>query len=157
MNSKFPTIIVSGFPGIGKTSLTQRFPRMFRDLESSEYHWVKDNFGNRIVNPKWPDNYVEAIKNLSNCSLYLNVFVSSHQLIREKMRAAGIRYTVVYPEDTPEMKKVMMERYEKGKRPESFIELMDEHFSEYVKSMMEDRGAVSKVPLSPRALNEWGT
>ena len=157
MSKIVPTVIVSGFAGIGKTTLAKQFPNLFRDLESSDFHWIIDESGEKVVNPKWPANYIEAIKNLSNSGMYQAVFVSSHELVRKEMAKAKIRYTNIYPVDTPEMKRVLMERYNRRKSPEEFITNMDEHFSDYIKSMAEDKGATGKLQLVPDALTQWGT
>ena len=67
------TKVISGFPAIGKSFLASKFRTMVRDLESSDYHWMKnsnDEFilndaGQKIPNPDWPKNYIEAIKALA--------------------------------------------------------------------------------------------
>ena len=149
------TRIVSGFPGTGKSFIATKFPNLVRDLESSEFHWVTDESGNKVVNPKWPENYIEAIKALSTCGLYMNVMVSSHKLIREKMAKSGIKYTNVYPENTPEMKKLILERYKSRKSSPEFIKNLDEHWEEYITEMDNDKGSVKNIKLTPESLKNW--
>ena len=36
-----PTTIISGFPAIGKSFIASRFPKAVRDLDSSEYQWLR--------------------------------------------------------------------------------------------------------------------
>ena len=161
MSSRIPTVIVSGFPGIGKTTAAKLHPMLFRDLESSDYHWVtlmKSLITENYIfkeNPQWPGNYIEAIKNLSTSGMYKSVFVSAHELVREKMREAKIRYTLIYPEDTSKMKQLIMKRIIDRGSPDYFIRAMDENYSKYVKSMSEDPGATAKLQLTPDALTKW--
>lgn len=157
MNNVIPTMIVSVFPGLGKTTFANQFPQMFCDLESSDFHWIINTSGEKCVNPNWPTNYIEQIAALSMATgMYRAVFVSSHDLIRQKMGEARIPYTLIYPEDTPEMKKILLDRYKsRGSSPE-FIQSMDENWSEYIKSMAEDRFATKKLALNHDALLQWG-
>lgn len=157
------TTVVAGFPGIGKSTIASKFPQMVRDLESSDFHWLKitttdaftiDETG-KIVNPHWPNNYIETIKALEKSGMYLNVMVSSHKLIREEMAKAGIKYTNVFPENTPEMKKLIINRYKtRGSSPE-FIENLDTHWDEYIAEMENDTGSVRNIKLTPDSLNAW--
>lgn len=164
MNAKIPTTIISGFPCIGKTSNAKLFPYLFRDLESSDYHWISvveagtgTEDKEKIPNLDWPGNYIEAIKALEKSGMYQTVMVSSHEDIRKEMQKVGIRYTNIYPIDTPEMKEIILDRAKKrGSSPE-FIEMLEKNYSDYIKSMAEDPGALRKVTLDPLTINEWGT
>lgn len=164
MNAKIPTTVISGFPCIGKSTFAQLFPFIFRDLESSTYHWIsviEAGSGNeekeKIPNPEWPKNYIDSIKALEKSGLYLTIMVSSHEDIRRAMQKAGIRYTNIFPSDTPEMKKLILDRAKKRGSPPEFIDLLEKNFSDYVKSMAEDPGATRKVALDISTINEWGT
>lgn len=150
-----PTTIVAGFPGVGKSYIATRFPRAVRDLESSDYHWVVDEEGNKIENPEWPKNYIETIAALDRSGMYMNVMVSSHKMIREEMAKAGIKYTNVYPENTPEMKKLIIERYRSRGSSLEFIELLDAHWDEYIAEMENDTGSTRNLKLTPESLNIW--
>lgn len=159
MNKVIPTMIVSVFPGLGKTTLAHQFPQMFCDLESSDFHYwgATNENGQALINSRWPYNYIEQIAALSRATgMYQAVFVSSHDTVRQKMGEARIPYTLIYPEDTPEMKKILFDRYKsRGSSPE-FIQSMDENWSEYIKSMAEDGYATKKLALNPDALLQWG-
>ena len=160
-----PTVIVSGFPAIGKSFIAEKFPRAVRDLDSSDYHWIKsgiipgslaiDSDGSRIANPSWPNNYIQDIKALERSGMYRNVMVSSHEMIRREMTKAKIRYTNIFPENTPEMKTLILERCRMRQSPPEFIKNLDENWDMYIASMQNDPGAVFKIPLNPESLNEW--
>lgn len=148
------TTIISGFPGIGKSYLAEHFPMMVRDLESSVWHWIVGQVGKQ-ANPKWPGNYIEQIKALDKSGMYRAVCVSSHQLIRSQMANSGIKYTNIVPDDTEVMKAIMIQRYKDRGSPESFIKDMEEHYSEYVQSMIQDKGAAHVMVLDKTTLTQW--
>ena len=150
-----PTTIVSGFPGVGKSFIAKKFPTMVRDLESSDYHWKTDEFDNKVENPNWPAYYIKSIKALDTSGMYKNVMVSSHKMIREEMAKAGIRYTNVFPENTPEMKKIILDRYRVRGSSQEFIDNLDTHWDEYISEMENDPNSVRNIKLNPQSINVW--
>ena len=67
-------IIISGFAGIGKTTISKKYKNRIIDLESSDFKWVygdettanmskesRKGVQNRVLIPEWPRNYMEAI------------------------------------------------------------------------------------------------
>lgn len=148
------TNVVSGFPAIGKSFLAKKFPVAARDLESSDYHWLLVDDG-KVCNPQWPANYIEAIKALDKSGMYRVICTSSHDLIRSEMANAGIRYTNLAPEDTPEMKQFIIQRCKDRGSPEAFIKDLEEHYSVYVQSMINDKGATRVVQLNKHTIFEW--
>ncbi len=159
-----PTVIVSGFPAIGKSFLAKKFPVMVRDLESSDYHWRKtpgtndwelDENGNKIPNELWPANYIRDIKALEKSGMYRVVLVSSHELIRSEMAKAKIKYSNIFPENTPEMKKLILDRCRLRKSPSEFIDNMDKNWDKYIDSLINDKGATKNIQLNPQSLEMW--
>ena len=158
MNRPISTTIVSGFPGIGKSTVAKLYPVAARDLESSDFHWVKDPMdGHQIQNPQWPQNYLDNIKALDKSGMYRVVFVSSHAQIRQLMAQMSIRYTNICPQDTEEMKALFLKRYKDRGSPETFIQSLEAHWSEYVQAMVQDPGAVSTIQLTPANVNDWAS
>lgn len=155
MNGKIPTTIVSGFPCIGKTTNAKLFPLIFRDLESSEFHWL--NGDGHTIHPAWIGNYINSIKALDKSGMYYTVMVSSHAEVREAMAKAGIRYTNIYPEDSPEMLELITQRAIKRGSTKEFVDNLRENYSDWVRSMAEDPNALRRVALTPQTINEWGT
>ena len=151
------TTIVSGFPAIGKSFIAKKLPTIVRDLESSDFHWTLDGKGNKLPNPKWPENYIESIKALDKSGMYRSVCVAAHQDIREKMAAAGIKYTNVFPENTPEMKKLILDRCRTRGNSQEFINNLDKNWDSYIESMENDPGAAAIVKLTPETIEIWST
>ena len=157
-----PSIIVSGFPGIGKSFIALKMPYLVRDLESSLYHWQNirgeftlDENGNKLLMDNWPSNYIRDIKELEMSKMYRNVMVSSHENIRKEMAKAGIRYTNVFPENTPEMKAIMLQRYKNRASSQDFIDDIDKNWDKYIASMENDKGSVMNVKLNKESINLW--
>lgn len=156
MARAIPTTIISGFPAIGKSYLAKHFPGSARDLESSDYHWIVDpDTGEKKANPDWPANYIEAIAALDKSGMWRAVCVSSHQLIRSEMAKAGIRYTNIVPASTDEMKAIIIQRCKDRGSPEAFIKDLEEHYVDYVNSMVGDSNAASVLVLGPSNLTQW--
>lgn len=149
-----PTTIVSGFPAIGKSYIAKKFPVMVRDLESSDFHWVIENEIKK-ENLEWPKNYIDSIKLLSKSGMYRMVCVSGHEYIRKLMHDAKIPYTNVFPENTKEMKKIILERCRLRKNTPEFIKNLDENWDSYIESMKNDPGATATVQLTPQTIEMW--
>src|SRR5689334_21983108 len=99
-------VIVSGFPGIGKTSLFQNpNDRNIVDSDSTPYSW-KDA-GKRERNPDWPANYIADLE--SKVVGKDAVLVSTHKEVRDALVATGLPFTLVYP--SLEMKDEYIQRY----------------------------------------------
>ena len=113
MNMK--TTIICGFPGIGKTTCRYKYnnPNVL-DMESSAYSWIFETFdSNRCPkrNPEFPNNYVDSLELFAKKSGYEYIFVSCHEEVREEMRNRGIKYIIVAPKNTPEIKNEYCKRY----------------------------------------------
>jgi len=86
------TLVVSGFPGVGKTHyfLTESSHTIV-DSDSSSYSWLRPG----VRNPGFPRNYIDQIKSLlGKCDVIL---VSSHKDVRDALVDQGILFTLVYP------------------------------------------------------------
>ena len=84
-------IIISAFPGMGKTLHTtmKTYGLSYSDSDSSKFKWIINDAGEKVVNPDFPNNYVahimEAVKthdivfvSFNNFGiLFLNIFNSS--------------------------------------------------------------------------------
>ena len=116
-------LIISAFPGTGKTHFFKNTKLNCLDSDSSDYSWVKDLDGKNTKerNPKFPVNYIEHIKeNIGKVDIIL---VSSHLEVRNAIADAGIKFYFFYP--AHEDKDKYIERFRKRGSPQSFIDLVE--------------------------------
>ena len=111
------TTVISGFPGVGKTS-ARYSPSGINtnvwDMESSAYGWIFDSLSHKDEpkrNPKFPQNYVFDLEYLLEYGGYEYIFISSHEEVREELQKRGIKYLIVAPKNTPEIKNEYCKRY----------------------------------------------
>ena len=139
-------IIISGYPGVGKSYLTKYIQIMtsiggvpglqISDSDSSHYSWTTDENGNKIRNPEFPKNYIQHIKDLMKTSQI--IFVSTHKQVRDAMDEAGIDYYIVYPgKDFP--KSEYMERLRERGSSEDFIKVQDENWDKWIDDLDNDQ------------------
>lgn len=137
-------IIISGYPGIGKSYLSEKtrlithgiFDFEISDSDSSHYSWTIDEAGNKIRNPEFPENYIQHIKDLMKTSQI--ILVSTHKQVRDAMDEAGIDYYIVYPEkEFP--KSEYMERFRKRGSSEEFIKVQDENWDKWIDDLDNDQ------------------
>ena len=77
------TKIIAGFPGIGEECL--------RNFDFNQFINAKT----AILNPDFPQNYINAIK--AEIGKLNIIYVSSHKIIRDALRENNIKYILVYP------------------------------------------------------------
>ena len=130
-------MIISAFPGVGKTYLYNNHPDLISDSDSSKFSWLED--GTR--NPNFVKDYVDHIEKEASKKLF--VFVSSHKEVRDELHRRGINFLIFYPSLTD--KQIYIERYKKrGSSPE-FIKLLDERWDEMIQSCAEDNAIKFEV------------
>ena len=117
------TLVVCGFPGIGKTHLFNNVD--FKILDSDSSTFDKDNF---------PKNYIDHIKvNLDKVKIIL---VSSHKDVREELIKEGIKFVLIHP--YPSLKDSYIERYKERGSSERFINLISENWDSWMVEMIKD-------------------
>lgn len=137
------TRVISGFPGVGKSTLFGREENLVvLDSDSSKFSWA--NEAERIRHPQWPENYIQHIReNQGRADIIL---VSSHDVVRDALVAAGIDFELVYP--GPEMKEEYIKRYvDRGNSPE-FVKLLEANYEAWIAGLMKQSGCVHR-PLGP--------
>ena len=91
MKKNIKTIVVSGFPGVGKSYYvnygegSDYMPQGFA-IDSDSSTFDKSNF---------PKNYIEHIK--ENIGKVKIIFVSSHKEVRDALVKNNIDFTLAYP------------------------------------------------------------
>ena len=119
------TIVISGFPGIGKSYLfKENKGRIVLDSDSSQFSWIAKG----VRNPNFPKNYITHIEN--NLGKADIILVSSHKIVRDALKDNGIPYYLVYP--NRELKDAYLKRYKERGNENSFIEMMDTNWDVFL-------------------------
>jgi len=135
------TVVISAFPGIGKTYYQQHSDLKVLDSDSSGYSWAIID-GVKSRNPDFPMNYVEHIK--ENIGKVDVILVSSHKEVRKALVKANIPYVIVYPASS--LKNEYLNRYKKRGNDEGFIDMMKKNYSSFISEIEKENG-YSKVRL----------
>lgn len=142
-------MIISGFAGIGKSTMAKNHPDKVIDLESSNFKWafdesVKDmdveerkGVSNKTLHPDWPNNYIQAIK--ENSQKYDFVFISMDMDVRNILDSENIRYFVAYP--SLDCKDDYIARYRARNNNEAFVKLLESNFDNWVSALMNSSGS----------------
>ena len=110
------TLVVSAFPGCGKSYFFENSDIKTIDSDSSKFD--KSDF---------PKNYIEHIReNLGKQDI---IFVSSHKEVREALVNENINFILVYPNIT--LKDEYISRYETRGNDEKFVELLNNKWDEW--------------------------
>ncbi|MEG2289571.1 MAG: hypothetical protein RSC24_06350 [Clostridium sp.] len=133
------TTIISGFPGVGKSEYfkNQEYnDRTCLDSDSSEFSWVKDEFGNNTKerNQDFPNNYIEHIK--ANIGKVDIIFVSSHDVVRDALKENNIKYVLVYPEMNS--KEEYIKRYKQRGNNDGFIDFITSNWENFITCMQNE-------------------
>lgn len=130
------TLVVSGFPGVGKSYLKNNCEnKIILDSDSSNFSW--EDSTKLVRNSEWPENYIKHIKtNIGSCDILL---VSSHAEVRAELS----NFILVYPD--LRLKNEYIKRYEDRKSPEAFIKLLDKFYETWIKELMEQKNCVHCV------------
>ena len=138
-----PAVLISGFPGIGKSTLVSNpGPYTLLDSDSGNFSW--NNKEKRERNPDWPLNYLEYI--ISNRDKADGILISSHREVRNALVNAAMRFTLVYP--AQEMKDEYINRYVVRGSDLQFVELIRANYEAWIQELMAQQGC-NHVVLQP--------
>lgn len=129
-------MIISGFPGIGKTIFHRE---MFRtgDLR------VSDSDSSRFSkSPNFPNNYIEHIKR----SALVNdvVLVSSHKVVRDALNEHNIPFISVTP--SIDCKEEYLQRYKDRGSPQEFVDLLDTNWTNWIEDINQTSTTRVELP-----------
>lgn len=131
LNAQCPTIIISAFPCCGKSTYANMHDDSI-DLESSHYSKKVDG----TPNPEFPGNYVNIIKYHLVNNNWKYMFVSSHKIVRDALKADGIKFYSLYP--VKERKLEIIELCKKRGNTEQFIKILEENFDQWIDEMSQE-------------------
>ncbi len=132
MKETLKTIVVSGFPGAGKTYYVDHgegsdyMPRGFA-IDSDSSTFDKSDF---------PRNYIEHIKN--NIGKVKIIFVSSHKEVRDALVEAGIYFILAYPNE--KLKCEYIRRYKERGNDDMFINFISNNWDEFMLDLRRQKG-----------------
>ena len=136
-------MIVSAFAGVGKTTLAKKYNGEVIDLESGNFKWIENGNteatkgnGSRTQNPRFPINYLEAIKKAN--TEYKVVLISQHEVIRKCLDAVKLDYIIAYPDIS--MKEEYIERYKNRGNNERFISLISTSWEKWISDLDKIQG-----------------
>lgn len=110
-------IIISAFPGIGKSTLYNENKINYSDSDSSKFD--KKNF---------PLNYIKHIKKIRKEKQL--IFISSHITVREALINVGIPFIYVIP--TLDRKEEFLENYKQRGNTKEFIENVNSNWERWL-------------------------
>lgn len=114
--TKKKTLVIAGFPGIGKTFFKKNLQdKPVLDSDSSKFSWDGKVGGKR--NPDFPNNYITHIQ--SSIGTVDIICVSTHDNVRDGLESNDIDYTLIYPDIT--LKDEYEKRYKDRNNDSDFI------------------------------------
>lgn len=125
-------MVISAFPGTGKSYLYNKYPEVFGDSDSSQFSWLSPG----VRNPNFVKDYVDHIEEARKTKMCL--FVSSHEEVRTEMDRREIPFLLVYPDRS--LKEEYIERFKQRGSPEQFITLLTNKWDEMIDSCEVNRG-----------------
>lgn len=133
MNTEYiyETKIVSAFPGTGKSYYVNQ------DAYSGSF-CCSDSDSSKFPKEGFPENYIEHIKYLIGKKRI--VFVSSHKIVRDALVANNLEFTLVYPDSI--LKEEYLNRYKERGSLNSFIQLIDKNWDNWIDELKSQTGCV---------------
>lgn len=121
------TIIISAFPGVGKTHYHKLYPDTTLDSDSSDFSWIYVD-GLKVRNPNFIEDYMNHIK--SNIGKYEIIFVSSHKEVRQALIDNCLFFVALLP--ALSNKEFFLKRYKDRGSDENFIKLISDNWFEWI-------------------------
>jgi tRNA uridine 5-carbamoylmethylation protein Kti12 len=112
-------IIVSAFPGCGKTTMFNELNGKIKIMDSDSSKFDKNHF---------PKNYIDHIKeNVDNVDI---LFVSSHKEVRDALNYEGIDFDLFYPDQS--RKNEFLINYVGRKSPRDLIMKINSEWNDWI-------------------------
>lgn len=130
-SSIYNTIIVAGFPGIGKSFFTANYDSIkCADSDSSKFSWLYDKEGNRTLNrnPNFIEDYKNHINELRGKKEV--IFTSTHPEVLEMIYSCMVGGTSY---DVPDRvnKHLYLELYRNRGNTTEFINMMEKNWDKF--------------------------
>ena len=143
--------IVAAFAGVGKSYVGRKYQNVL-DLESTYYKWLEDGVAhlteeqrkgnkNRVLNPAWPQNYIEEIlKQKENYDIVL-IQLSHARLKNEQIFEYFDRHNIEYYVARPNLtgwREIETRLRERG-NTEEFIGQVKDNFNIFIEEFSKDK------------------
>lgn len=140
------TRIISAFPGTGKTYYHNNNPHTTLDSDSSNFSWISDSATTTLKerNPNFPQNYIEHIK--ENIGKYRFIFVSSHKVVREALKANCLFFYLIYPSSLK--KEMYIARYKDRGSSQEFISLLHSQWENWIDECEHEEFGCSNIRMT---------
>lgn len=135
------TLVISAFPGTGKTHFTRRHAATclkILDSDSSGFSWMTVDSGchfrDTVRNPEFPANYIGHIKQYIGSADI--IFVSSHKEVRDALLKEGIPFVVACPK--VELLEEYVARFERRGSDHEFIQTVVVNWKKWISEICDD-------------------
>ena len=150
MSKTTKTIIISAFPGSGKTTFAKEFKGRVLDLESSDFKWKGDTDVDKVLNQDFPRNYIDTIIDAVKSEKYGAIIVSNEFLNFEESKELSDmveNIIAIYPLNDKEtgdsmdeyyndkIKNEFLNRYKTMGKPDSFIKFISDNWDKLISDM----------------------
>ena len=150
MSKTTKTIIISAFPGSGKTTFAKKFKGRVLDLESSDFKWKGDTDVDKVLNQDFPRNYIDTIIDAVKSEKYGAIIVSNEFLNFEESKELSDmveNIIAIYPLNdketgdsrdeyyNDEIKNEFINRYKTMGKPDSFIKFISDNWDKLISDM----------------------
>ncbi|MBR6674470.1 MAG: hypothetical protein IKL32_00940 [Alphaproteobacteria bacterium] len=147
--------VISGFAGIGKSTLAKLHPEAFIDLDSSQFSWKdynpnadkeasKGTFKER--NENFPQDYVRAIKKCISEHPDKVILISQHQPVRDELVKNNINFVLAFP--AMEEKEEFIKRYQSRGNNDKFIELLSQNWTAWIGALQQETQSNGHINLT---------
>ena len=141
------SVLIFGFPGIGKTYAFQNQEELgknLQDSDSSHFHWVYpdgddefknpilDEDGKKIPHPAWPANYAQYIELTGREQVKKPdyILVSTHEIVMNTLADLKFDSFTIIPDKNS--KEYYLNLYKERGNDDAFIKLMDDNWEEFI-------------------------
>jgi len=136
------TLVVAGFPGVGKTYLTKQYD------EKEEI--VLDSDSSLFDKKDFPNNYIEHIKSVIGKADV--VFVSTHADVLAKLKEENVDFKIICPKK--ELKEEYLSKYKERGNDDAFIKLLSENWDMWISDIGDKYGDITLFLNSGETLME---
>lgn len=136
------TIVLAGFPGVGKTYSTGNERYKCLDLDSSEFSWTSPG----VRNPNFVQDYLTAIEEAFNSKVFDYIFISTH---KDVSNAIPEYLTNSLYQVFPELglKDTFIQRYAERGSPEAFVDFMHNNWTVFIEDLQRNPNCAGYLKL----------